>query len=118
MFEYWGYANRKHLYDVLQANEMENVVLLTGDAHLGIVWEAECSSFTGQRVLPEITSSGLSHSMHDSWPFSKNIFNKLSIKDSIASDLFIDLNYGYLEIKRANDSSEPLVKASIRGIDG
>ena len=32
--------------------------------------------------------------------------------------MFVSLNYGYLRIKRASNSSEPLVRASVRGIDG
>ena len=80
--------------------------MLTGDSHLGVFQEAECTSYTGQKILPELTSSGLSHSKGQKWGWiAQPFFEIMCKKGTITSDVFIDLNYGLLQIERADDSN-------------
>ena len=58
----------------------------------------ECTSYTGQRVLPEFTSSGLSHTLPDFFPQPELMFSMLTPPESIASPLFIEKNYGTFDI--------------------
>lgn len=61
LLENFRWKNRERLFRLLRENRMENVVLLSGDVHIGQVYKAQCTGFTGQNLLPEVTSSGLSH---------------------------------------------------------
>ena len=59
--ENFRWKNRDKFFEALARNKMENVVLISGDIHLGQLYEAQCTQFTGMNTLPEVTSSGLSH---------------------------------------------------------
>lgn len=59
--ESYGWENKKRLFDILKRQEMSKVVLITGDVHFGQMYENKCRSFTGQKRLVEVTSSGMSH---------------------------------------------------------
>ena len=101
--ESFCYENRKHLYDTLKSNKMENVIFLSGDVHLGHLYESECASFTGQRVLPEITSSGLSHTLDVTVPYAGQLFNLLSREDAQVSEIYYSMNYGNVEVASSSD---------------
>ena len=45
--ENFRWINRMKLFEALKKNEMENVVLLSGDVHMGQLYEAQCAQFTG-----------------------------------------------------------------------
>ena len=41
--ENFRWKNREKLYATLRANQAENVVLLSGDVHLGQIYKGQCS---------------------------------------------------------------------------
>lgn len=107
--------NKHRLFDALRNNKMENVLLLSGDIHLGQIYEAECSGFTGQTVLPEVTSSGLSHVQSDLLPHPVHTFRTLTLQDQEASPIFMAKNYGLIAV---GGEGEVLAQVSVRGEDG
>ena len=52
-----------------------------------------------QAILPEVTSSGLSHTEEDFFPGSDATISLLSVPDSQDSSLYFELNYGILDIR-------------------
>ena len=94
------------------------MTLLSGDVHLGQLYKAQCTSFTGQNLLPEVTSSGLSHTQADFFPAPRGNFPFLSDKEAVDSEIFMEYNYGVLDIQKAEKDSDVLLRASIRDIDG
>ena len=93
------------------------MVLLSGDVHLGQFYEAECASFTGQAILPEVTSSGLSHKLDDNFPGARYIMHMIAREDAVASPIYMGLNYGHIKIDLESQSKD-LVHISIRDING
>ena len=79
---------------------------------MGQIYKAQCPGLTGQNVLPEITSSGLSHTQADQLIHPEQNLGLLSLSDSFDSPVYMGLNYGNLQI------TDHLVKASIKNIDG
>ena len=101
------------------------MVLLSGDVHLGEVYKAQCPGLSGQNVLPELTSSGLSHVSSDFFPYPEKIMRFMADHETIDSEeTVMELNYGVLEIlpaKRRDQMSgdeDVLLRASIRNIHG
>ena len=99
--ENFRWKNREKLFATLRANEADNVVLLSGDVHLGQIYKAQCPQFTGQSLLPEITSSGLSHTQADFFPHPAGNMRMFSTPETteLASEIFLGYNYGNLLIK-------------------
>ena len=67
-------------------------------------------------MLPEITSSGLSHTLADVMPKPEEIMRFIYLPDTFASSFFINKNYGRLDIRPKK--SEVALKASVRDING
>ena len=98
---------------------MDNVLLLTGDVHIGQFYQAECPSFTGQTVLPEVTSSGLSHTIDDALPGAHKVIKMISREDAITSPIYLGHNYGHIKIDLKNgEENKILAQVSIRDING
>ena len=77
---------------------MDNVVLISGDVHHANLHEAQCN-FTGQKILPEFTSSGLSHTLKDFFPAPEEMFRFMDLPEARSKgEMFMDYNYGALEI--------------------
>ncbi len=68
--ETFKWPSRKRLYDILKANQMSGVVMLSGDVHMTQIYRNSCPSLTGQPELNEFSSSGLSHTQFDSLPWA------------------------------------------------
>ena len=64
-------------------------------------------------MLPEITSSGLSHTQADFFPHPKGNMRMLASEETtnLASEIFMDYNYGSLIIK---DIKDTVLHASVR----
>jgi len=45
--EVFKWKNKKRLFDLLKKNQKDSVVLLTGDVHLGQMYENRCKSLSG-----------------------------------------------------------------------
>ena len=116
--ENFRWINRERLYSILKVNQVSNAVFLSGDVHHGQLYEAQCQSFTGQNILPEVTSSGLSHTQADFFPTPEGNMRFFRHADTIASDIFMDYNYGMLEIFDCKNSEEIALKVSVRDIQG
>ena len=65
--------------------------------------------------MPEITSSGLSHTVADQVLEANEVLQFITPRETVASDTFIGYNYGMLEV---DAKSEVLLRASIRDLDG
>ncbi len=106
-FEKW--ANfpkaREKLLGLLSASAYKNIILLSGDRHLGELSQLKLPS---GKVLWEATSSGLTHSYRDYTPKR----NKNSLR---SGDVLARLNYGVLNIDW--ESSKPHVDLEVRDIN-
>ena len=71
-------VNRMRLFNLLKENKSESVVFISGDVHSAQTFRNECTSYTGQRVLHEFTSSGLSHTLADMLPAPELLMNMLT----------------------------------------
>ena len=72
-------------------------------------------------MLPEITSSGLSHTQADFFPQPQGNMRMFSPRETTegASPIFMDYNYGSLLISGdAQSDSDILLSASVRNISG
>jgi hypothetical protein len=98
LIESFKWQNKVKLFNLLKRNEVSNVVLISGDVHMAQLYENKCRSLTGQRNLIEVTSSGLSHSQKDFFPWAvKNMI--LHTPKFYAIDVpYIDLNFGEMKI--------------------
>ena len=54
-------------------------------------------------MLPEVTSSGLSHTQADFFPTPAGNMRWMSLQDSWASEIYLDYNYGNLDINKVID---------------
>ena len=68
--------------------------------------------------MPEVCSSGLSHTHADYFPSPYGNFPFVTDNAVLDSEIFMDLNYGVLDVKKAKKDAEIVLKASIRDIDG
>ena len=68
--------------------------------------------------MPEVCSSGLSHTHADYFPAPHGNFPFVTDNAVLDSEIFMDLNYGVLDVKKAKKDAEIVLKASIRDIDG
>ena len=91
-------VNRMRLFNLLKENKSESVVFISGDVHSAQTFANECTSYTGQKILPEFTSSGLSHTLHEMLPTLDLVFNILTPPESVTSQLFIANNYGSFDV--------------------
>ena len=57
-------------------------------------------------MLPEITSSGLSHTQADSFHTPEDNMRWITLPETIASDMYVGLNYGNLDIHKVSNKSE------------
>ena len=95
------------------------MALISGDVHLGQLYKAQCPGLAGQNILPEITSSGLSHTQADFFPTPKGNMRFLADKEALDSEIYMEYNYGILDVAKATtDESDFRLRASIRDIDG
>ena len=115
-------VNKKKLFDVLKANEMSNVALISGDMHTAQFYENDCASHTGMNTLFEVASSGMTHTQNENPPFvlqDKNM-EFVTLDCFVASPNFMELNYGMFEVPLTKPESvdDMVVRATIRGIYG
>ncbi|MEP6809418.1 MAG: alkaline phosphatase D family protein [Chthoniobacterales bacterium] len=110
-FEKW--ANfpraRRRLFDLLAKTRARNVILLSGDRHLG-----EISRAVDPRLplpLYDITSSGMTHHAQSNILYD---FKKEANRFRLGKN-YPNFNFGLLEINW--DGSPPVVTAQIRGVD-
>jgi alkaline phosphatase D len=105
-FEKWADfpKSRQRFLDLLSQSRARNVILLSGDRHLG-----EISSLNDPRfALYEITSSGMTHHAKDNLFHS---FTKEKNRFRVGQN-FVDLNYGLIEFDW--DATPPTVTLQIR----
>lgn len=63
---------------MLSKYQKQNVVLMSGDVHFAQFYDTGCKSLTGMNSLPELTSSGLTHSQADYIPFAYSNMENLT----------------------------------------
>ncbi len=110
-FEKWANfpGARSRLFDLIAKTKARNVIILSGDRHLG-----EISRGTDPRMLSplyDITSSGMTHHATDNF---LHHFKQEANRFRIGSN-YVDFNFGLLLINW--DSAPPTVTAQIRGVN-
>ena len=68
--ESFKWKNKEKLFAALKKHKVSDVTLLSGDVHMGHMYENQCRSLTGQDTLLEVTSSGLSHTQSNFFPWA------------------------------------------------
>lgn len=79
---------------------MSNVILISGDVHMGQFYSNKCRSLSGQKNLIELTSSGLSHSQTNFFPFAHRNMVLFTPKFYAVDDPVVALNYGKIKINQ------------------
>jgi len=106
-FEKWQNfpKERQRLFDLIEKSNLANVILLSGDRHIGEVSKIEI----GENKMPlyEVTSSGLTHSYdrHDGKEPNKHRLGKV----------VSDKNYGLIKIDW--EQTPPSIELSINGLE-
>jgi len=109
-FEKWADfpESRQRLFDIIAKTGAPNVIILSGDRHLG-----EISRLKDPRIaqpIYDVTSSGLTHHAKNNLLFDFN-HEKNQFR---CGNNFVDLNFGLLEFEW--DASPPRVKMEIRDV--
>ena len=109
-FEKWADfpESRQRLFDIIAKTGAPNVIILSGDRHLG-----EISRLKDPRIaqpIYDVTSSGLTHHAKNNLLFD---FNHEENRFRCGRN-FVDLNFGLLEFEW--DASPPRVKMEIRDV--
>lgn len=111
--ETFEWPNKSRIYELLKKHEVSNAVFISGDVHMGQIYQNRCSSLTGQQNLLEVCSSGLTHAVSFYVPFSARNFNLFGADFWKLSEPWVERNYGVLEI-----SSDLVFSAKVKDSRG
>ena len=60
-FEKLRWENKERLFQIINKHSKDGVVFLSGDVHWAELSQTTCASLTSGYIVPEFTSSGLTH---------------------------------------------------------
>lgn len=115
-------ASRARLLDTITKSRAQGVVLVSGDVHFGEMMAATCTCADSDSTysIPEITSSGLTHSWGTTpAPVSFLLYLVLNLIPNtwrIDNKIYLGLNFGEFNFQLEGD--EPALDTAIFGVDG
>lgn len=116
--ESWYSQSRNKLFNLIKKTGRKGVILLSGDVHYGEIlsYPNSCSSPI-EYPLFEMTSSGLTHHLGESW---KVKFYDLVVPDTYNnnSHRFFGFNFGFVEIDWQEEILKSIIKLQIRDFEG
>jgi len=114
--ERFEWQDKKRMYDIVRRTRKSGVVFVTGDVHYGLMVESPCKAVTGGYIIPEVISSGMTHTDAEYIPFMDQ-YQHFLLQPIYSKDKpFGHLNYGYLTITPQGNSG--LVTLHVKDYDG
>lgn len=116
--ESWYTQSRNKLFNLIKKTNRKGVILLSGDVHYGEIFSypSSCSSPINY-PLYEMTSSGLTHHLGESW--------KVKLYDLVVPDTynnnsnrFFGFNFGFVEIDWQEEILKSIIKLQIKDFEG
>lgn len=112
VIESWGHfpLEKSRLFDLLKQTNPANLLLLSGDVHMAEMLYANYTNDDGSMgQWIEVTSSGLTHSCNDGLltsffcPLMNDVFSSHRYKTVTNDSLYMERNFGYLDIRYVKD---------------
>jgi len=97
--EKWGQyrKSREKLFSLINNSKSKRILLMSGDVHNGEIFETH--ELLNRFILPEITASGLTHSISEQMPFVHFVVGKiLRSHFRVENYYYVDRNYGIIEM--------------------
>jgi hypothetical protein len=91
------------------------VILLSGDVHFAQFYDTNCKSVAGGYLIPELTSSGLTHHANTFMKVADKVADRCTPHFWNSSELVMDLNFGITKIHRVADDIQ--VELEVRDYD-
>lgn len=100
--EAFEWESKSYIFDLINEFKKSGVILLSGDVHFAQFYDVKCSSLTGYDLF-EVTTSGLTHHVNQFFKVGYEMLHFATPEFWRASDVFINYNFGLIQISRKDD---------------
>ncbi len=94
------------IFNLINKHEKSGVIFLSGDVHFAQFYNTHCKSVVGGYLIPELTSSGLTHHANTFMKIADKVLDRCTPLFWNSSDIVMDYNFGIINIHKVNDDIE------------